>query len=646
MPPEDVSTGRDGKYGFPKIDCAAADSGADEMNDLIFRPLSLPPDDSAVFGLDYLIFRQRSFPPQEFAAGGNTAADACDAMKIVVMIFRLTNLLPDEFSAGRNGDYIWPDLWTEPSVCNRPVTGSHGFGSSHRLERCCLWRATLPVRGSFQGFLYIVAVPGGDRRSLCPVEFPRCYLRTPLVSRASYDVDVPVHSRLCRRFLEYVFTERNNYDLVIILDPPWCRHPVWPDGVFAELDMSLYDPCLWECRQLLAFDPAVLRTPPFFRLILTFSHCVYDFLRKQELGTGGSPITDRAVCFHEHSKQAMWNVFAPDFQDTMELWALRPHVNWVKVICVCLHEFLRLNVMDIHEGISEKVSGAISTSAFLLDVTVMSSSGVIVFPSDVPAGQPQPLTTGVSCTDTSIVATPFVVPPSPDIEQPCRQLQDSPMCRTPDLRQPWLLWNLSAIYSAHTPPQKLPESSRPTGDALLPPLADDCLCPSVDTPDTVGRCEPFPGSEYPSSLPACATVRLVLSAGPSGASDWVGSQDLYHTAGGITSLCIVRSLVRPFCSDDSPTRSIRRYESNPPRYAQVSGVRRSAAYRWKPGIGITASSCSALRWRGMSEGRSVSILSAPPGIIVVQLRHTCSRSRMDVGYCYSPLQLDDYTVVI
>ena len=82
-----------------------------------------------------------------------------------------------------------------------------------------------------------------------------------------------------------------------------------------------------------------------------------------------------------------------------------------------------------------------STSAFLLDMTVMSSSGVIVSPSDVPVGQPQPLTTGVSCTDAGIVATPFVVPPSPDIEQLRRQLQDSPTCRTPESRQPWLLHN-------------------------------------------------------------------------------------------------------------------------------------------------------------------------------------------------------------
>ena len=189
--------------------------------------------------------------------------------------------------------------------------------------------------------------------------------------------------------------------------------------------------------------------------------------------------------------------------------------------------------------LSEIVSGAISTSAVLLVVTVMSSSGVIISLSDVPVGQPQTLTTGVICSDT--VATPFVVAPSPDIEQPCIQLQDSPTYGLPESRQPWLLWNLSAISvklivflqstesSTHTPPRRLPDSSsssssidhfRPllrgsshlTGDALLPPPADDCLCPVVDAPYTVGCCKPFPGSGYLSSLPECSMVRLVLSA--------------------------------------------------------------------------------------------------------------------------------------
>ena len=127
LPPEDVSAGRDGKYGFPKIDSATADSGAVEINNL----MSLPPeDDSAAVdydtgavGLDDLIFRRLSFPPEEFAAGWNTAADACDTMKIGDMIFRRTNLPPDEFSAGRNSDYIWLNSGTGLSVCAIPVTG-------------------------------------------------------------------------------------------------------------------------------------------------------------------------------------------------------------------------------------------------------------------------------------------------------------------------------------------------------------------------------------------------------------------------------------------------------------------------------------------------------------------------------------------
>ena len=109
--------------------------------------------------------------------------------------------------------------------------------------------------------------------------------------------------------------------------------------------MSLYDPCLWVCHQLLAFDPAVLRTaagegeiyslPPFFRLILTFSYFSYELLREIELGTGRSPDRDKADSFHSQITWAKLNDFAPDFQDAIELWALRPHVKLVKVISVC-----------------------------------------------------------------------------------------------------------------------------------------------------------------------------------------------------------------------------------------------------------------------------------------------------------------------
>ena len=145
LPPEEVSAGLDGTDDFPETDCAAADSGVPDMNDLIFRQMSLPLDDdsaSVAYDTDTVGLNDLSLSPEECAGGRNTAADV---MKFAVMIFRRTKLSPDEFSTGRNGGYIWHDMGTEPSVCNRPVTGSHGFGSSHRLGQCCLWFAVLHV---------------------------------------------------------------------------------------------------------------------------------------------------------------------------------------------------------------------------------------------------------------------------------------------------------------------------------------------------------------------------------------------------------------------------------------------------------------------------------------------------------------------
>ena len=51
-------------------------------------------------------------------------------------------------------------------------------------------------------------------------------------------------------------------------------------------------------------------------------------------------------------------------------------------------------------------------------------------------------------------------------------------------------------------------------------------------PISAAWCEQYPGSEYPWSLPGCVAARVLLSAGPSGASDWVGFEDLCSTAGG------------------------------------------------------------------------------------------------------------------
>ena len=264
--------------------------------------------------------------------------------------------------------------------------------------------------------------------------------------------------------------------------------------------------------------------------VSSFSYCLHEFLREQELETDRAPDTDMTDSFHD-------NVFAPDRRDVRELWAVRPHVILVKVIYVCgLHVFFHQYVADIRERKSENIFRTVATSPLVFNMTVMSSSGVIVSASDVPVGQIQPLTAVVSSTDADSMVTPFVVPPPPDIERPVMKLHDFLTHRTPESRQSSLLISLSASSSALTlpwNPEKFSSSSfsldrlqplrgrisPPMGEALLPPPADDCLIPCLDDPNTAVRCETFPGSEYPSSLPACATVRAVLSAGPSDASD-------------------------------------------------------------------------------------------------------------------------------
>ena len=100
-------------------------------------------------------------------------------------------------------------------------------------------------------------------------------------------------------------------------------------------------------------------------------------IREQELEIGGSHITNMTDSFHGQIRLEKLDTFVPDSQNVRELWAVRPHAIFVMMIytlesrrtfrgdlALCgLHEFLRLNVTDIHEGISKKVSGTVSTSA-------------------------------------------------------------------------------------------------------------------------------------------------------------------------------------------------------------------------------------------------------------------------------------------
>ena len=110
--------------GFPQIDSAAATDGAVELDDTEDYSIvwGFPHIDSAV--VDY----------------GTGAVELDD------LIFRRTSFPPDELSARSVGDYIWLNLRTGLSVRNRSVTGSLAFGSSQRLGRCCLWLAALPFR--------------------------------------------------------------------------------------------------------------------------------------------------------------------------------------------------------------------------------------------------------------------------------------------------------------------------------------------------------------------------------------------------------------------------------------------------------------------------------------------------------------------
>ena len=101
----------------------------------------------------------------------------------------------------------------------------------------------------------------------------------------------------------------------------------------------------------------------------------------------------------------------------MELWALGPHVILIKMISVYgLHDFFHQYVADLRERKSENVLRTVSASPLMFDMTVMSTSGVIATPTEVPIRKILPLTTVVNIMHGVSMGTPFVVPPAPGIE--------------------------------------------------------------------------------------------------------------------------------------------------------------------------------------------------------------------------------------
>ena len=90
------------------------------------------------------------FSPDRFAAVD------CGAVELDDLIFRRTSVPPDEFSAGLDSDYIWLAMLTGMSVHTRSVTGSLCFGSPHRLVCSCFCSTVLSLR-----WLESVDVPQG-----------------------------------------------------------------------------------------------------------------------------------------------------------------------------------------------------------------------------------------------------------------------------------------------------------------------------------------------------------------------------------------------------------------------------------------------------------------------------------------------------
>ena len=232
----------------------------------------------------------------------------------------------------------------------------------------------------------------------------------------------------------------------------------------------------------------------------------------------------------------------------------------------------------------------------------------------------------VASTVTAVgTSTPFVAPPAPVVEQPETQAKEFPTLRlseSPELLpsfglsssspSPTLpcgavensspLFSLSRVPVRHSqdvldedssfsvsplspglffqPPRG--STSPPAGGALLPMTLDDFVDSVLGDPIIDAWCEQFPGSKSPLSLPVCVAVRVGLSAGPSSTSDWVGFGDLRSAAGGVFDRCPSHGLgggwaIRTWTAESS---------------VPILGVRRSAVYRWKPGIWITASSSS------------------------------------------------------
>ena len=194
-----------------------------------------------------------------------------------------------------------------------------------------------------------------------------------------------------------------------------------------------------------------------------------------------------------------------------------------------------------------KVSRTVSTSPLTLDLTVVCTSGVKVPPPGASTQVVLPPATVASAVTAVGTSTPFVAAPSPVVEQPGIHAREFPTLRlseSPELLpsfglsssspSPTLPWGASedssppfspnrvqAGHSQDVPDEgslfnvsplspglflRLPRGSKSPLAAcvLLPTTLEDFDDSVLGDPITYARCEQFPGSESPLSLPVYA----------------------------------------------------------------------------------------------------------------------------------------------
>ena len=310
-----------------------------------------------------------------------------------------------------------------------------------------------------------------------------------------------------------------------------------------------------------------------------------------------------------------------------------------------------------------RVSRTVSTSPLTLDLIVMCISDRKVLPPGTSTHVRLSPASVVSTVAAVGTCTPFVASSAPVVEQPGIRAREFPTPRpleSPELLpsfglsssspSPTLPWGAAEDSSPPFSPirvqvgrsQNVPDEDssfgvsplspglifRPPRGKTLPAARAVLLPTTLDDFDdlvlgdsiTYARCERFPGSESPLSLPVCVAVGFGLSAGPSSTSDCVGSGDLRSAGGGVLDSCPSHGLGGGRVIED--------------RTAELSvlilGVRRTAVYRWKPGIWFTAQSSSVSGIRGNSgvgpapvsscrscmNGKCCSGGPAPSGVIV------------------------------